>query len=251
MSRSTLAAGVRHLRGVLAAQGRRDDSDEQLLHAFAACHDDSAFAALVHRHGPMVLHVCRRVLGHEQDAEDAFQATFLVLARKAAGLRNKTALAGFLHGTAYRIALNAKRSAARRRKYESRMPAPSPIQPSDELPWREVRALLDEEIARLPEKYRSVFVLCCLENLSQAEAGRRLGMKERTVSNRLAEARKRLAERLARRGVELTAVLAAATVATQSVSALPPALSSLRSRRRWQRRRATGWGEWSRSLSSI
>ncbi len=228
MSRSTLAAGVRHLRGILAAQYRRDDSDEQLLQAFAACHDDSAFAALVHRHGPMVLHVCRRVLGHEQDAEDAFQATFLVLARNAAKLRKKTALASYLHGTAYRIALNAKRSAARRRKYENSLGAltqpRSPVDPSDDLLWRDVRALLDEEIARLPEKYRSVLVLCCLEHLSQAEAGRRLGMKERTVSNRLAEAQKRLARRLAKRGVELTAVLAAAALATPPTSALPPLL---------------------------
>src|SRR5262249_31620062 len=107
MSHSILAAGIRRLRGKLPSQQHNEDSDEQLLAAFATHRDDSAFAVLVRRHGPMVLHVCRRVLGHEQDAEDAFQATFLVLARNADALRKKTALAGFLHGTAYRLAMTA------------------------------------------------------------------------------------------------------------------------------------------------
>jgi RNA polymerase sigma factor (sigma-70 family) len=232
MSSFTWAAGLRHLRSQLAAQQHSGDSDEQLLHDFTTRRDDSAFAVLIRRHGPMVLHVCRRVLGHEQDAEDAFQATFLVLAQNAAALRNKTALASWLHGTAYRIAMKAKQSAIRRRKHEKQSGTAvtatphAPANPSEELLWCEVRALLDEEIARLPEIYRSVFVLCCLENLSQTEAGQRLGVKVRTVSNRLAEARKRLAQRLRRRGVELTAVLAATTLATAPVSALPIGLMS-------------------------
>ncbi|HTU93073.1 MAG TPA: sigma-70 family RNA polymerase sigma factor [Gemmataceae bacterium] len=213
MSSSALAAGLRHLRRRLAAQQRCEDSDEQLLHAFTTRRDEAAFAVLVRRHGPMVLHVCRRVLGHEQDAEDAFQATFLVLAQNAAALRNKTALASFLHATAYRTAMKAKQAAVRRRKHEEQTPARPSANPADELLWREVRELLDEEIAHLPETYRSVFVLCCLEELSQEEAGRRLGLKQRTVSNRLAEARKRLMQRLARRGVELTALLGTAALA--------------------------------------
>ncbi|HEY7423087.1 MAG TPA: sigma-70 family RNA polymerase sigma factor [Gemmataceae bacterium] len=226
MSRSALAAGLRHLRGVVAAQHRREENDEQLLRAFAERHDDSAFAALVRRHGPMVLGVCRRVLRHQQDAEDAFQATFLVLARNAHALRKKTALASFLHGTAYRVAWKAKRAAGRRHKHEGRVPAPSPVNPSDELSWREVRTLLDEEISRLPGKYRSVFVLCCLERVGRAEAARRLRLKEGTVSSRLAEARKRLQRRLARRGVELTALLAATTLTPETASALPTVLLS-------------------------
>ncbi|HTU93116.1 MAG TPA: sigma-70 family RNA polymerase sigma factor [Gemmataceae bacterium] len=237
MSSSALSAGLRRLRGKLAARQYHADSDDQLWHAFTSRRDDNAFTVLVQRHGPMVLHVCRRVLGHEQDAEDAFQATFLVLAQSVASLRSKTSLAGFLHGIAYRTAMKAKQSAARRRKHEGAFPrgawerggekqAPSrpPADPADELSWREARSLLDEEIARLPEIYRSVFVLCHLEDLSRTEAAQRLGLKECTLLSRLAEARKRLAQRLIRRGVELTAVLAASTLAAQPASALPAGL---------------------------
>jgi hypothetical protein len=120
--------------------------------------------------------------------------------------------------------MKAKRTAARRRKHEKQTPARSPADPSNELSWREVRTLLDEEIAALPDMYRSVFVLCCLENLSRAEAAQRLSLKERTVGSRLAEAKKRLSQRLARRGVELTAVLAATALVTPPVSALPARL---------------------------
>jgi RNA polymerase sigma factor (sigma-70 family) len=230
MGSSALAAGVRQLRGMAARQHRADETDEQLLHAFAVHRDEAAFAALVRRHGPMVLGVCRRVLHQEQDAEDAFQATFLVLARRAEILRKKTALTSFLHGTTYRMALMVKRSAARRRKHEARTPARSPADPSGDLLWHEVQTLLDEEITRLPEIYRSVFVLCCLESLSRAEAARRLGLKEGTVSSRLAQAKQRLQERLARRGVELTAVLAALALSAQSASALPARLFARMSR---------------------
>jgi RNA polymerase sigma factor (sigma-70 family) len=226
MSSSTLQMGIQRLRSLLAGQGRPGESDEQLLSAFTTRHDDNAFAILMRRHGPMVLRVCRRVLGHEQDAEDAFQATFLVLARKAAALRNKTTLAGFLYGIAYRAALKAKQSAARRGKHESRAPVRASVNPADEISWREVRALLDEEIAALPEKYRTVVVLCCLENLSQVEAARCLGLKERTLSSRLEAARKRLGRRLSPRGVELSVVLSVAAWATPPASAVPPALMS-------------------------
>jgi RNA polymerase sigma factor (sigma-70 family) len=202
----------------MALQGQYEESDEQLLHTFIARHDDRAFAALVRRYGPLVFGVCRRVLHHAQDAEDAFQATFLLLARNAAALRNKTALGSWLHGVAYRVAQTAKRSAARRRKYEGSLGAltqpRSLADPADELSWREVRTMLDEEIARLPEIYRSVFVLCCLEDASREEAARRLGLKEGTISSRLTAARKRLSRRLALRGLELPAVLAVSTLVT-------------------------------------
>jgi RNA polymerase sigma factor (sigma-70 family) len=223
MSNPAMQLGIRRLRERLACP---DASDEQLLSAFLSRRDESAFAALVRRHGPMVLHVCRRVLGHHEDAEDAFQATFVVLSRNAASLRKQSSLASWLHGTAYRTALKAKQTAARRRKHEGQTPSRSPADPSGELLWREVRMLLDEEIARLPERNRQVFVLCCLENLSQAEAGQRLGLKERTVSNRLAAAKQCLQRRLKRRGVELTALLAATAVASETALALPATLSA-------------------------
>ena len=177
MSSSALSAGLRQLRHQLAAPQRREDSDEQLLYAFTSRRDDNAFAVLVHRYGPMVFQVCRRMLGQEQDAEDVFQATFLVLARNASSLRNKGSLASFLHGIAYHLARDARRSAERRRKYEGKSPSRSPVDPADELSWREVQTLLDEEIARLPEIYQSAFVLCCLEDLSRAEAARRCGRR--------------------------------------------------------------------------
>ncbi len=221
MSSSALAAGIHLLRCKLAAHQPSEVSDEQLLHAFTSCRDESAFAALMHRHGPMVLRVCRRVLGHEQDAEDAFQATFLVLACNAVALRNKTTLASFLHGIAYRTAMKAKQTTARRRKYEKQTPSRPSADPADELSWREVQAILDEEIARLPETYRSVFVLCHLEGLSREETAQRLGLKEGTVSSRLTTARKRLGQQLGRRGVELSAVLAAMGLSAQSASTLP------------------------------
>ncbi len=183
--------------------------------------EDRAFAALVRRYGPIVLHACRRVLGHEQDAEDAFQATFLVLAQSAAALRSRTTLPSFLHGTAYRTAMKAKQSAARRRKYERQAPSRRSVNPADGLSWREVQVLLDEEIARLPETYRGVFVLCSLEELSREEAARRLGLKERIVASRLTTARKRLAKQLARRGVELATVLTITGLSAQSASELP------------------------------
>jgi RNA polymerase sigma factor (sigma-70 family) len=195
-----------------------------LLSAFTTRRDDNAFAVLVCRHGPMVLRVCRRVLSHEEDAEDAFQATFLVLARKAAAWRNKSTLAGFLHGIAYRADLRTKQAVARRGKYEGRAPTRATVNPADEISWREVRSLVDLEIAGLPEEYRTVVVLCCLENLSQAEAARRLGLKERTLSSRLETARRRLGQRLARRGVDLAVVLAVAAWAAPSASAVPAAL---------------------------
>jgi RNA polymerase sigma factor (sigma-70 family) len=220
MSSYALAAGVRLLRERLAPHGCHEDSDARLLHAFLSCHDESAFTVLVHRHGPMVLQVCRRVLGHEQDAEDAFQAVFLVLARKAAMVRKQGSLASFLHGVAYRAALKAKQAAARRRQHEGQAPQRRPTDPVDNLSWREVRALLDEAIAQLPQKYRSVFILCCLEGVSREEAARRLGLKEGTLSSRLATARLRLQNQLAQRGVELTALLAAAALAPEPAAAL-------------------------------
>jgi RNA polymerase sigma factor (sigma-70 family) len=227
MADATLGQVVRHVRRLSSAG---DLSDGELLRAFVSGQDQEAFAALARRHGPMVLNVCRRVLHHQEDAEDAFQATFLVLARKAASVRERAALASWLYGTAYRAALTLKRSAARRRAHEDRVRPVPTANPLNDLSWREVEALLEEEIQRLPEKYRMVFVLCCLESESRAEVARRLGLKEGTVSSRLDQARKRLQGRLARRGVTLSAVLGATAVARPAGAAVPLALLTVTAR---------------------
>jgi RNA polymerase sigma factor (sigma-70 family) len=222
MNTAPLAAALTHLRKEAAPPAARP-SDRQLLDAYAA-NDPTAFATLVQRHGPMVLGVCRRVLRHEQDAEDAFQAVFLVLARGANTIRKSEALASWLYGVSSRVALRARRDAARRRKHEARA-EPRDNPPTWEVGWRELQSTLDEEVERLPAAYRSVFLLCCLEGLSKPEAAARLGVKENTVSSRLARARRRLQGRLARRGISLAAVLAALAVAGAGRAAVAPRLS--------------------------
>jgi RNA polymerase sigma factor (sigma-70 family) len=199
---------IHHLAGIQAGAGQ---CDRALLREFVARGDEKAFAALVRRHGPLVLRVCRNVLGHEQDAEDAFQATFLVLARNAAAVRKGEALANWLHGAAYRIALRAKRDAARRRAREGRVRA-MPPRNRPELGWSEVQTILDEELRRLPDKYRAPFVLCYLAGKSGPEAARDLGLKEGTLWSRLAHARKQLQARLSRRGIAPGIALGAAAL---------------------------------------
>jgi RNA polymerase sigma factor (sigma-70 family) len=206
-------------------------SDGELLSAFAARRDEDAFAALVRRHGPMVFGICRHQLGGIQDAEDAFQAVFLVLARKAEALRRPEGLAGWLHGVACRVARNARRAAGRRLAREAQVVPGTPPTPAWEAAWREVQSILDEEIERLPEKYQTVFILCCLEGEGRADAAVRLGIKEGTVASRLAEARRRLQQRLAARGIALSTVLGAAAVWSPPATAtLPIALAATTTR---------------------
>jgi RNA polymerase sigma factor (sigma-70 family) len=212
MSQSSLDKVLQHVRNVAVAQNATAQSDAELVYAFASQNDQAAFAALVKRHGPLVLAVCRRVLCRLEDAEDAFQAAFIVLARRAAKLGKEGSLGGWLHRVAYRIALDARKKARRRQRHEQRSKPMSPPNPVWQAAWREVQLVLDEEIERLPGKYREPFILCCLQNQSGAAAARRLNLKEGTVWSRLAEARKRLQKRLARRGVDLTAVLGAAAL---------------------------------------
>jgi RNA polymerase sigma factor (sigma-70 family) len=188
---------VGRLRGVLATRQVPGLSDADLLGRFVHRRDAAALEALVHRHGPMVLGVCRRILRHEQDAEDAFQATFLVLVRKAAFLRSPQTLANWLHGVARRTALEARTSAARRRAKEAAVlpRTEMPAEPADDL-----RPVLDQELGRLAEKYRVAIVLCDLEGKTRGEVARQLGWAEGTVASRLARGRNFLAKRLARRG---------------------------------------------------
>ncbi len=223
MANTLRGAVLRHAWATASSGQTKERTDAELLHAFSADHDQGAFTALLRRHGAMVLGVCTHVLKHAEDAEDAFQATFLVLAQNAAAIRKKEALASWLYGAAYRAAMNAKRAVTRRRLHEGRVRAMRPGSSTVDVSWREVQAALDEEVMRLGEKYRAAFVLCCVEGRSRAEAARELALKEGTVSSRLAVAKKQLQERLTRRGIALTAVLAATALATGRGQAAVPA----------------------------
>lgn len=192
--------------------------DGQLIERFLAERDEAAFTALVRRHGPMVYALCRRLLHNEHDAEDAFQATFLVLARKAASVRRHRSLGGWLHEVAYHLALRAKTSAAKRQKREQEERPMTPVDdPALEAERRELLALLDEELRQLPSKYREALILCYLEGKTNEQAAEQLGWPLGSMSRRLARGRELLRLRLLRRGVTLS--LAALT--TQTALAAP------------------------------
>jgi RNA polymerase sigma factor (sigma-70 family) len=214
------AAILHHIRA-LAAGSVDTRSDAELVHDFATRRDETAFTALLRRHGPLVWGVCRRLLPREQDAEDAFQTAFLVLARRAASIRRTAALGGWLYSVACRTALNARRAAAARCRREQQVSSLAPEQPVADASLRELQVILDEEVQGLPEKLRTVFVLCCLQGHSKSEAACELGWREGTVSSRLARARNILRSRLTRRGVSIWAALTAVALQTEAVTAVP------------------------------
>jgi RNA polymerase sigma factor (sigma-70 family) len=197
--------------------GSGDVADRDLLARFAASRDEEAFAELVRRHGPMVFGVCRRVTGHPHDAEDAFQAAFVVLARRAAQLSNPERLANWLYGVAYRTALEA-RTARRRVQEQPVSAAPEPAAPPEPDDTADLRKVIDEELAKLPDKYRTAVVLCDLEGLPRAAAAAQLKIPEGTLSSRLAYARKVLANRLTRRGVTASAATVATTLGSDATA---------------------------------
>jgi RNA polymerase sigma factor (sigma-70 family) len=223
MAAVQLSTFLDQLTGRMAAGSLAALTDRQLVERALAGPDEAVFRVLVRRHGAMVYRVCRRVLRHHQDAEDAFQATFLVLARKLGSVHTRTSLASWLHGVARRVALQARDRAALRRRHEQQVVAPREV-PPDDVAWGEVRAVLDDELVRLPEKWRQPLVLCYLEGRTQDEAAGLLGWGKTTLRNRLGEARAALARRLARRGVVGPAALPALLLSDCVAPAAPPGL---------------------------
>jgi RNA polymerase sigma factor (sigma-70 family) len=224
MAQARLTTVLRHIRTAVGARELRDQADEALLRRFVAGRDEAAFRALVDRHGRLVMGVCRQVLRQRQDAEDAFQATFLVLARRAASIRTGAALPGWLYRVAHRTANELRRATERRRWHERRAQTVARPEPDLGVAWQELQAVLAEEVSRLPDKFRAPFVLCCLEGRGKEEAATQLGWKVGTVSWRLAEARRRLQGRLTRRGLMLEAALCAGAVMAGEATAAAPAL---------------------------
>lgn len=215
---------LRQLHQLTVGGSCAQTTDRELLNDFAARRDEAAFTALVGRHGPMVLNVCRRVLNNEHDAEDAFQATFLVLARNSASIRQPNSLGSWLHGVAYRTAMKVKRGEGRRRNHEARLQKMVPI-PRTNPGWDEVQAVLDEEIECLPPAFREAFVRCVLEGKSGVEVAADLGCREGTVRSRVNRARRQLQHRLARRGIKLSTLLAGLAIAQGARASLPAALA--------------------------
>jgi RNA polymerase sigma factor (sigma-70 family) len=200
-------------------------TDAQLMTQFLASQEGSeaAFRVLIHRHGPMVLGVCRRILGDEHAAEDAFQATFLVLVKKAGTLRDRDLLTNWLYGVALRVASKERARGARRRRIEREAAEPSETSGGD-LDQVELRSVIDEEIRRLPERYRVPLVLCHVEGLRHDEVAQRLGCPVGTVESRLSRAREQLRSRLARRGLAPTASALGAALQTPKPGFLLPTL---------------------------
>jgi RNA polymerase sigma factor (sigma-70 family) len=222
MPETQLGTMVEQLRRAALLPDGAGLTDSQLLELFLCRRDDAAFEILVRRHGPMVLGVCRRILGDWHDAEDAFQATFLVLTRKAAAVIPRDRLGNWLYGVACRTALKARTASARRHMKERRARAMARRQTADDPPAQDWEPLLDQELSRLPDKYRVPLVLCELEGKGRRETARQLGLAEGTLSSRLARARRMLAKRLASRGVVLSAGSLAAVLSAKEAAAAVP-----------------------------
>ncbi|MGH7222680.1 MAG: sigma-70 family RNA polymerase sigma factor, partial [Gemmataceae bacterium] len=225
MADASLHNVLYHLVRMADARTLAEAADADLLARFAGQHDQVAFAALLRRHGPMVLNVCRRLLHHTEDAEDVFQAVFLLLARKAASIRKRDAVGSWLYGVAYRLASKARARRLRRQAHEKQagLRKHSESQPSVKAAWQQVQATLHEALGQLPEKYRAVLVLCYLEGLSHEEAARQLACPLATLRSRLARGREKLRVTLARRGLDLSVTSFAALAAAGAAEGAVPA----------------------------
>jgi RNA polymerase sigma factor (sigma-70 family) len=219
MANETSTLLIRSIHDLVGTHRTGELPDRELVERFADRGDGEAFAALVRRYGAMVLGVCRRIVRHEQDAEDVFQAVFLVLSRKAGGLRRKEAVGPWLFGVAHRLALRARQKGRHRQERAARAPEVIPNDPPDELTLREARAVLDEELARLPERERAPLILCYLEGLTRDQAAQRLGCALGTLKGRLERGRAVLEKRLSRRGLGLLGVLPTLVLTRESASA--------------------------------
>ncbi|HEV3203367.1 MAG TPA: sigma-70 family RNA polymerase sigma factor, partial [Gemmataceae bacterium] len=210
---------LRYLRKLTGAFDPGEQPDAVLLNRFATERDETAFAGLMDRYAPMVLGVGRRILGNSSDAEDAFQATFFVLARKAGSISRPEQLGNWLYGVAYRTALKAKTEMGRRRLREHLAPPRPTSDTVLEAVWRDLRPILDEEVNRLPVKYRVAFLLCHVEGKTNAEAARQLRCPVGTILSRLARARRQLRNRLTRRGVTLSVAFLTSSISRESLAA--------------------------------
>lgn len=226
MARSAIGTLIQMLRKSVTRRDINALSDAHLLERFAVARDAAAFEILVQRFGPMVFGVCRRILGDVHAAEDAFQATFLVLAQKAPSLLRRSLVGNWLYGVAFRTAKRARADAARRHCQERQAPMPDRSDPLEECIWRDLRPVLDEEIQSLPAKYRRPFVLCYLEGRTNEEAARELGWPAGTLFTRLARARELLRHRLTRRGIGLSSVSLSALLDSEATAAVSAALGA-------------------------
>src|SRR5262249_44498446 len=227
MATSQMNGVIQHLRKAVLLRDGAGLTDGELPEDYLSRRDEAALAALVRRHGPLVWGVCRRALRNYHDAEDAFQATFLVLVRKAASIVPREMVANWLYGVAHQTALKARATAAKRKGRERQVTEmPEPAVAEQDL-WRGLQPLLDEAVSRLPGRYRVVIVLCDLEGKTRKEAAQQLGRPEGTVAGRLARARTMLARRLAQRGVVLSGGALAAVLSQHAASAcVPPSVVS-------------------------
>ncbi len=198
---------LKHIRSLANARQPNAEVDNALLARFIAANDETAFAEIVRRHGAMVLGVCRSILQHQQDAEDAFQATFLVLARRAGAIRKQASLGSWLHGVAYRLALKSREQSAKRHARTQPASDAMATEPIDDISVREWQAILHDEMQRLPDKYRAVLLLCYWEGKTRDEAAEQLGLTRGTLKENLERARNLLRSRLARRGLAPSSAL--------------------------------------------